>query len=152
MTWVVTDVWETEHMRDTIISTATCSVNTWWVGVRGQKRCLSHPWPEGGALCRAWVLYPLSGAYCLISKMEGLWSRIARMILSIYCLKRKLISSCSFKASTSWKQGEIDQMSDKSANVLNVNAKWKQNIKMWLCINIHSHSVVNCRLLKGVIL
>lgn len=34
--------------------------------------------------------------------MEGLWSRMARMILSMYCLRRRLISSCSFKASTSW--------------------------------------------------
>lgn len=34
--------------------------------------------------------------------MEGLWSRMAKMILSMYCLRRRLISSCSFKASTSW--------------------------------------------------
>lgn len=36
--------------------------------------------------------------------MEGLWSRMARMILSMYCLRRRLISSCSFKASTSWER------------------------------------------------
>lgn len=38
---------------------------------------------------------------CLISRMEGLWSSIARIILSMYCLSRKLISSCSFRASIS---------------------------------------------------
>lgn len=40
-------------------------------------------------------------AQCLISKIEGLWSRMARIILSMYCLSRKLISSCSFRASIS---------------------------------------------------
>lgn len=38
---------------------------------------------------------------CLISRMEGLWSRMARMILSMYCRSRKLISSCSLRASMS---------------------------------------------------
>ena len=43
---------------------------------------------------------------CLISRMEGLWSRMARMILSMYCLSRKLISSCSLRASMSWRERE----------------------------------------------
>lgn len=38
---------------------------------------------------------------CLISRMDGLWSSMARIILSMYCLSRKLISSCSFRASIS---------------------------------------------------
>lgn len=42
---------------------------------------------------------PLS--QCLISRMEGLWSRMARIILSMYCRSRKLISSCSLRASMS---------------------------------------------------
>lgn len=31
--------------------------------------------------------------------MEGLWSRMDNIILSMYCLRRMLISSCSFRAS-----------------------------------------------------
>lgn len=45
---------------------------------------------------------------CLISRMEGLWSRMARMILSMYCLSRKLISSCSLRASMSWREQESE--------------------------------------------
>lgn len=83
---------------------AVCSASTpvhitWWPGIHFQcvgARLGPHPQVLGSRGRSA-----ASPSQCLISRMEGFWSRMARMILSMYCRSRKLISSCSLRASMS---------------------------------------------------